>query len=220
MYAKEPMSNYIEQSMQMTLAEYLPILQERILSSTSYMGIKTLKNPNDMWVYQEILHTHQPDVVIEIGTNWGGSTLAFAHLLDRKDRGRVIGIDIDQSKVEQVVRGHPRIELIEAEALSCFEEVASKISESDRVLIIEDSSHTFDHTLAVLRSYSTLCKVDDFIIVEDSICHHGLDVGPQPGPYEAIEAFLDENAQFESVRELESFLITWNPKGFLRRRKS
>lgn len=214
------MRKYIEQSMQMTLAEYLPILQERILNCTSYMGIKTLKNPNDMWVYQEILHTHRPEIVVEIGTNWGGSTLALAHLLDLQGRGRVIGIDIDQSKVEEVVRKHPRIELIEAEALSCFEEVASKVSVSDRVLIIEDSSHTFDHTLAVLRTYSTLCKDDDFIIVEDSICHHGLDVGPRPGPYEAIEAFLEENSHFESVRELESFLITWNPKGFLRKRKS
>ena len=59
--------------------------------------------------------------------------------------------------------------------------------------MIEDSSHTYDNTLAVLRTYSGLTQVGDYFIVEDSICHHGLEVGPSPGPYEAIEAFVAEN---------------------------
>jgi len=69
-----------------------------------------------------------------------------------------------------------------------------------------------------LRSYSVLIKPGDYLIVEDSICHHGLSVGPEPGPYEAIETFVNENSDFEIDRSRESFLITWNPKGYLRRR--
>ncbi len=46
----------------------------------------------------------------------------------------------------------------------------------------------------------------------------GLDVGPNPGPYEAIDAFVAENDGFEIDRDMESFLITWNPKGYLRRK--
>lgn len=56
-----------------------------------------------------------------------------------------------------------------------------------------------------------------YFIVEDSILHHGLDVGPAPGPFEAIEAFVEENQNFEIDRSKESFFITWNPKGFLKR---
>jgi hypothetical protein len=56
---------------------------------------------------------------------------------------------------------------------------------------------------------------DDFI-VEDGICHHGLKVGPDPGPYEAIETFVSGNLDFISDREKESFLITWNRKVFLK----
>lgn len=88
----------------------------------------------------------------------------------------------------------------------------------ERVLVIEDSSHTYDNTLAVLRTYSGLTLPGDLFIVEDSICHHGLDVGPNPGPYEAIEAFVQENPAFEVDRSQEALFITWNPKGYLRRK--
>jgi cephalosporin hydroxylase len=87
-----------------------------------------------------------------------------------------------------------------------------------RELVIEDSSHTYENTLNVLRLYSEFIKPGDYFIVEDSICHHGLLVGPNPGPYEAIESFIEEGADFVIDREQESFLITWNPKGYLKRR--
>src|SRR5881296_996723 len=44
-----------------------------------------------------------------------------------------------------------------------------------------------------------------------------LEVGPRPGPYEAIETFLATDARFEADRSQESFVITWNPKGYLKR---
>ena len=89
---------------------------------------------------------------------------------------------------------------------------------STRVLVIEDSSHTYENTLNMLRLYSKFIKLGDYFIVEDSICHHGLSVGPNPGPYEAIETFIRECEGFEIDRDKESFLITWNPKGYLKRK--
>ena len=91
------------------------------------------------------------------------------------------------------------------------------IKPKDIVLIIEDSSHEYDNTLQILRKYSDLITKGSYFIIEDGICHHGLDVGPDPGPYEAIETFMSETNSFEIDRSKESFLITWNPKGFLKR---
>lgn len=85
-------------------------------------------------------------------------------------------------------------------------------------MIIEDSAHTYDNTLRVLRTYSPLIRPGNYFIVEDSICHHGLDVGPSPGPYEAIEDFLAEDSTFEIDSSRESFVITWNPKGYLKKK--
>ena len=210
---------FIEDSLNTTLEHYLPLLQNRILESTTYFGVKTLKNPLDFWVYQELIYQQKPDVVIEFGNNWGGSTLALAHLLDQLQNGRIVGVDIDQSKISSLVREHPRISLIESRATDCYDEISKRIGENERTLIIEDSSHTYENTLAVLRMYSPLVKPGGYFIVEDSICHHGLEVGPKPGPFEAIETFTSTNLEFEIDREKESFLITWNPKGFLKRKE-
>jgi cephalosporin hydroxylase len=213
------MSDHIEDNLHMPLRDVLPRIQQRIMGETSYFGVKTLKNPLDYWVYQEMIYAVQPDVVIEIGNNWGGSTLALAHLLDLLDKGRVIGIDIDHSKVVDKVRTHPRIRLIESSAVAALTYVKRMIDANERVLVIEDSGHTYENTLAVLRLYSQFIRGGDYFIVEDSICHHGLEIGPSPGPYEAIETFVNERDDFVIDRSKESFFITWNPKGFLKKRR-
>ena len=89
----------------------------------------------------------------------------------------------------------------------------------DNVMIIEDSDHSYENTLDILEMYKDLINPGFYFIVEDTICHHGLDIGPNPGPYEAVETFLSNNPEFEADRSRESFLLTWNQKGFLRRRK-
>ncbi len=214
------MTDNMESSLHRPLGEVLPIIQAGIMNGTTYFGVRTLKSPVDAWIYQEIIFETKPDVIIEIGNFNGGSALFLAHLCDAIGKGRVIGIDISHKAVPQQVFDHRRITLIEGDACKNFERVKGLVSSSEKVLIIEDSSHTFDNTLNVLRLYSPLLNAGDYFIVEDSICHHGLDVGPNPGPYEAIEAFLMESPDFESDRSRERFLITWNPKGYLRRTKS
>jgi len=208
----------MEHNLDMPLSDVLAIMQRRIMTGTTYFGVKTLKNPLDFWVYQEIIFEQRPDVIVEIGNHSGGSTLALAHFCDLLGKGRVIGIDISHDKVPEIVRNHPRITLIEGDACESFNKVDALILAGQSVLVIEDSSHTFDNTLKVLNTYAPLIRSGEYFIVEDSICHHGLNVGPDPGPYEAIEAFVAEHSEFMVDRERESFLITWNPKGFIRRK--
>lgn len=209
----------MEENLDMPLNAILGILQERSLTRSTYFGIPAVKSPLDFWIYREIIFEQKPDVIIEIGTHCGGSTLALAHICDNMGYGKVIGLDISHIKVPSLVREHSRIKLIEGDACESFEKVKKLISDDDNVLIIEDSAHTFDNTIKVLMTYSPLIKQNGYFIVEDTICHHGLSVGPSPGPYEAIEAFLEINSDFESDRSREAFLITWNPKGYLKRVK-
>ena len=210
---------YLEESLNLSLKETVAIMQERILHSTYYFGVQTFKNPLDFWVYQEMLFELKPDVIIEIGNYYGGSTLALAHQCDLLGKGKVIGLDIIHERIPNIVRQHPRITLIEGDACQTIEQVKRMIDPGDHVLVIEDSSHTYENTLNVMRAYSTLVKPGGYLIVEDSNCHHGLDMGPSPGPYEAIESFMAENNDFAIDRGREGFLITWNPKGFLKRVK-
>jgi len=208
---------FIENISEIPLKKALPIIQDRIINKTSYFGIKTLKNPFDFWIYQEIIFQTKPDHIIEIGSYCGGSTLALAHICDNMKKGMVISLDLENCNLDKKVTKHPRIIPIEGDACESFEKVAKIVGSHSNTMIIEDSSHTYEHTLAVLKTFSVLVKPGNFFIVEDSICHHGLNVGPNPGSYEAIETFLAENKDFEADRSWESFLITWNPKGFLKR---
>jgi cephalosporin hydroxylase len=208
---------HMEEQLDRSLRDVLQIMQGRIMAQTTYFGIKALKSPIDFWVYQEIMFETKPDYVVEIGNFRGGSTLALAHICEALGKGRVIGIDLSHEDVPELVRRNPRIELIEGDACASFDQVKRRIKSGAEVLVIEDSSHTFENTLRVLETYCELVKPGGYLVVEDSICHHGLDVGPDPGPYEAIEVFVRQNPQFEVDRSKESFLITWNPKGYLTR---
>lgn len=207
----------MEDHLDLPLRDILQIMQDRIMTQSSYFGIKTLKGPIDFWMYQEIIFETKPDFIIEIGNFCGGSALALAHMCDSIGKGNIICLDIEHHNIRDLVKQHPRITLIQGDACSSFENVKSIIGNAESVLIIEDSSHTFENTLNVLDTYSQLVKPGGYFIVEDGICHHGLDVGPNPGPYEAIEAFIEKNKYFEIDRSKEPFLLTWNPKGYLKR---
>jgi cephalosporin hydroxylase len=208
---------HMENSLEMPVRQLLQIMQDRVMQESTYFGIKTLKSPIDFWVYQEILYKSKPDVIVEIGNFHGGSTLALAHVCDCLGKGMVLGIDLSHRDVPAAVRAHPRVSLFEGDACGLFDRVARRIGKDETVLIIEDSSHTYENTLRVLQTYSALVKPGGYFIVEDGICHHGLEVGPKPGPFEAIETFLEQNSHFTADRSCESFLVTWNPKGYLKR---
>ena len=156
-------------------------------------------------------------MIVELGCRYGGTALALAHLCDSLGHGRIISLDISLSEVAAETRTHPRVTLIEGDACANFAQVRQLIGSDEKVVVIEDSSHTYENTLEVLRTYQKLVKPGDYFIVEDSICHHGLELGPQPGPYEAIESFIEENSDFMIDRSKEAYLITWNPKGYLKR---
>lgn len=207
---------YMESNLDMPMRQVLEILQERSMSGSTYFGVPAIKCPLDAWVYQEIICEQRPEVIVEIGVYHGGGTLMLAHLCDLLNHGRVVGVDVDLSRVPESVRSHPRVELVQDDALSAYARV-SGIVQSQRALVIEDSSHTYENTLAVLRAYCGLVPIGGYFIVEDGICHHGLDVGPSPGPFEAIESFVSEEGDFIVDRSRESFFITWNPRGYLRR---
>lgn len=208
---------YLEDCLDLPLSKVLEVMQDRIMNQSRYFGIKTLKSPTDFWIYKEIIFELMPDFIIEIGNFCGGSTLALAHICDSLGAGNIIGIDISQSKIPDIVKNHQRVNLIEGDACNVFDFVKNIVKNHKNILIIEDSAHTYDNTLKVLDLYSTLVAPGGYFIVEDSICHHGLEVGPCPGPYEAINTFLETNKNFEVDRSRESFLITWNPKGYLKR---
>lgn len=193
----------------------------RLWEHTWWMGVPISKCPLDLWIYQEIIFNTRPDIVIECGTAHGGSALFLATLLDLLGNGRVITIDVN---VNANLPKHDRILYIHGSSVeeATIAQVRSQIAETDKVMVVLDSLHNRDHVLKELEFYQGFVTVGCYLIVEDSnINGHPVftdcerDSGP--GPFEAVEAFLNWNNDFTRDEHCEKLLMTFNPGGYLRR---
>jgi cephalosporin hydroxylase len=181
-----------------------------------WLGAQTLKNPLDLWVYQEIMAETRPELVVETGTYRGGSAFFLASVCDLLGVGDVVSIDIEPTRGDYPA--HPRITYLDGRSSTDPAVVADVRgrAEGKRTLVILDSDHSQRHVEAELAAYAPLVPVGGYVIVEDSnIGRIRKDL--LPGPLEAIEAFLARTDEFEIDRGREKFLITFNPNGYLRR---
>ena len=72
--------------------------------------------------------------------------------------------------------------------------------------------------LEELRLYATMVSEGSYLIVEDTnINGHPVFPSFGPGPYEAVTKFLAERSDFSPEREREKFLLTFNPRGYLKK---
>jgi cephalosporin hydroxylase len=195
-------------------------LKDQTFATTTWLGVPLVKSPSDILVLQQIICETRPELIVETGVYLGGSALLYASLLDALGiDGKVVAVDIDISAVYAPAREHPRIELLEGS--STDPEVASRIralAEGKRTMVDLDSDHRAHHVLEELRTYSSLVTPGCYLVVEDCFLG-GRPVRPEavPGPSEALEAWLADNPPFENDRWRERFLLTQNPRGYLRR---
>jgi cephalosporin hydroxylase len=85
-------------------------------------------------------------------------------------------------------------------------------------MVILDSDHTLEHVYEEMLCYSPLVQVGDYLIVEDTNIN-GNPTFPDfgPGPMEAVDRFLAETQDFVIDSRCERFMMTLNPRGYLRR---
>lgn len=204
----------------MNLRQWLEYHQGEIaFEHCRWMGVPAWKNPLDAWIYQEIIHEVRPDVIVEVGSALGGATLYLAHLLDLLGEGTVVSVDIDHSRFQA---RHERIVTVTGHSSSPA--VLGRVGElcrNRRVLVIHDADHRKPQVLADLRAYAPLVSVGSYLIVEDGVVdlfrpHNVLGV-PYVGPLGATEEFLEGAPEFEVDGHRERYLLTYNPRGFLRR---
>lgn len=184
-------------------------------NNTYWLGVRTLKLPLDLWIFQEIIYATKPDVIVEAGTYNGGSALFMASLLDTIGKGRVITIDIEDFP------GKPRHDRItyligSSTADEIVGKVRSLIGEDDTVMVVLDSDHHAEHVLNELRIYGEMVTTGNYLIAEDTNVN-GHPVQPEfgAGPSEAVQTFLKDNHAFAVDAKREKFLFTFNPGGYL-----
>lgn len=202
------------------IARFAQIWGERLTTyyQSRWLGIKTLQNPTDAWVTQEIIQEVKPDFIVEAGTFEGGSALLWAMILEHVNpRGRVITIDIEDqvTAAKQKPIWREKVDFLVGSSTdpAIVADVARRV-QGGRVLVILDSLHTRDHVLAELQAYSPLVSPGSYVIVQDT----GLG-RPSPNAKwasQGVRDFLETSEVFMVDRRRERFLITNNPDGYLR----
>jgi len=184
---------------------------------TFWLGIPTQKLPLDLWIYQEIIYDIKPEVIIETGTECGGSALFLASMCDLVQKGRVMTVDIVHKEGRPQ---HPRIQYLLGSSTSkeIEEQVREAVRGASPVMVILDSDHHKDHVLKELNIFSKFVSPGSYLIVEDTdVNGHPVFAEYGPGPMEAVEEFLKTHDSFAVDREREKLYLTFNPGGYLKK---
>ncbi|MEO5679965.1 MAG: CmcI family methyltransferase [Acidimicrobiales bacterium] len=185
----------------------------------TWLGQPIWQNVNDAWLLQETVVEKQIDLVVECGTNRGGSAFYLASIFDLLGRGHVITLDIE--KLHDIV--HPRIDFLLGSSTDpqVFASVQRRIEElrPAHTLVLLDSDHAAPHVRAELELYSRLVAVGDPLLVQDGcIDELRLMRASRPGPLVAIKGFLADHPEYVVDEERsDRYLFSHSPRGWLTR---
>lgn len=187
-----------------------------------YKGRSLVKMPEDLRTYQKVIEETRPNVIVELGTHEGGSALWFHDQLVGivGEPAYVVTVDTNRCNLE-----HPGLIVVTGDLRSSetVSQVAANIGGGDRVMVIDDSEHSYDTTLASLNLYSEFVTPGCYFVVEDGIVDEP-DLSIWPGVHgvqPAIVDFLATEAGGTFSREWKSeFGLTMHQGGWLRKGES
>jgi cephalosporin hydroxylase len=182
--------------------------------SFTWLGRPIIQLPEDLIRLQELIYAVRPDVIVETGVAHGGSLVFYASLCKAMDSGRVIGVDIEGSSVDQ----------------SIVNEVKSRIGPGEKVMVLLDSCHEKQHVLAELAAYAPLVTPDSYIVAMDGIMEQ-LAGAPRSNedwvwnnPRQAAIEFVAQDANFVIEEPPFAFnegtvsqRVTYWPSAFIKR---
>lgn len=190
----------------------------------SYRGIPFLKNPLDIALYLLLLARLRPATVIEIGTKHGGSALWFADMLTAHGVHDAHVVSVDINPLASFTDA--RIDFLKGDARNLPAVLTPALLQRCALpwLVIEDSSHQYDDTLAALEFFDSRLHPGDYFVIEDGVLSQFTDpvyLRYEDGPNRAVATFLAERGSTyvidKALCDHFGYNATGNPNGWLRR---
>jgi cephalosporin hydroxylase len=184
-----------------------------------------IKNPCDLWTMIDLIQELQPGLIIETGTAEGGSAMLYRDMADILGVStQIVTIDINPKwSIDPATRnivslvGYSTDKKIHQEAMRFHEKA---LQDKRAVLVCLDSDHSATNVLEELELYARCATVGSYCIVEDTnVNGHPSFPTHGPGPWEAVQTFIGGSDDFRVDLERQSYLLTFNPGGYLRRVK-
>lgn len=185
-----------------------------------FAGRACTKNPFDLALYAMLLSELRPSILIEIGSQEGGSAKFFATLL----RGLGLETAVWSFDVKPVQDSDEQgLSFRYADIHDLAQSALPAILSAERkgpILVVEDGPHTYEGCLAALGFFGAYLSSGDYIVVEDGILKDLRYRGLKNGPNRAVDEFLRNNSEWIVDREYCDFYgrnATWNTNGYLRK---
>jgi cephalosporin hydroxylase len=196
------------------------VVKTENFAHTTWAGHPIWQNVLDLWTIQETISEIRPALLIETGTNRGGSALFYAHLMDLLGTGKIVTIDIE--RLHDL--NHPRVEFLHGSSTdpAIVAQVREMAGSADGpVMVILDGNHARDHVAEELELYGPMVTPGSYLLSQDGVIDElWLFDDTRPGPLPANVEFLERHPEFEHDRERnERFLISHHPVGWMRRRQ-
>lgn len=204
------------------------------IHQSNFLGQPSLNLSQDLFLFQEIIWKSKPDVVLEIGMAWGGTSLYLANILSLVTNGKVICIDkFVPEHVKRNIQKHKKLSknIKIFQGISTDKKIINKIKtiiRKKKVMVILDSDHTEENVLKELNIYSKFLKKNDYLIVCDTFLNFtGKIENERPrmwnnkkNPHTALKKFLKSNSDFKIDQEINNkLLLSCNYNGYIKKEK-
>jgi cephalosporin hydroxylase len=131
------------------------IIKTQNFGQVKWIGQPIWQNILDLWTIQETICEVQPGLLVECGTNRGGSALFYAHLFDLLGKGRVLTIDVES--MHQLSHARIRFLIGSSTDPAIVRVVLEEVARSHApILVILDSNHAADHVFREMELYGPL----------------------------------------------------------------
>ncbi|MGD0764116.1 MAG: CmcI family methyltransferase [Roseiarcus sp.] len=204
-------------------AETFSSMQDGVLRS-HYRGLPFLKSPFDIGLYIQLFSRQEFQTVIEIGSKFGGSALWFADQMSNHGVRSPSVICVDIAPLANYTDDRITVFTGDAADLGTCLTPDLLASLPHPWLVVEDSSHMYQHTLATLDFFYSWLQSGDYMVVEDGVVTHMTEEvyrRYKNGPNRAVSDFL---ARHPTAYRLDTDLCdfygrnaTYNPNGWLAR---
>jgi len=188
-----------------------------------YKGLHMTKLPCDMFIYPDIIYRAKPEVVVEIGTQRGGSAIFFSDLLAPLG-GKVVTVDVNPPGEEMLLRFEGKnIAFIKGDINNpeTIHNILRYCNEKN-CLVIDDGSHSKNDIYTAFQSLNHLIPAGGFYVVEDGMTNAILlDILPGKQdlqPNKAIAQILQDYPNFELFRDYDEYIFSTVLLGILQKR--
>mmetsp|Transcript_13208 Transcript_13208/g.32950 ORF Transcript_13208/g.32950 Transcript_13208/m.32950 type:complete len:406 (-) Transcript_13208:8-1225(-) len=210
-----------------------------MFSMLSWRGVAVQQDPIDAFAIEDMLWREQPDLLIELGTNTGGSALFYAQVMqDYNPDSLVFTVDPHPPSVNwdknaeslcphcRDVSCHPlwnsgAIEF--KQGLSWEPKVVDRVEQivqgRKKVMVMQDANHLHASVINDLEIYDKFVTVGSYFLVQDTKLTR---MRPRYKTLEAVHEFLDGQGKgrYAIDKRYEYQLFSHHHDGFLRKMRA